>query len=122
MFGAGDQWLAHKGAGHGVIPLCEEVRAGGDVEIDRSSAQRAVALDSLTVYDRDLPNLPYRRLPVGKNFFDALARDILAVVEIPARRVVQQKIDTLPGPRRLLGERAGQIADFAIGRLDCVAV
>ena len=45
-----------------------------------------------------------------------------AVAAIPSNGVEQQQIDRLQGPCRLLGERVRLVADFALGRIDRVAI
>jgi len=43
-------------------------------------------------------------------------------VFIPARRIAQQKIDALPGPSGLLGERLGNVVELAIRRDERIVI
>src|SRR3984893_10093085 len=74
-----------------------------------------MTLDALRVDNRDQAYLAHSRRAGRKDFVETLRRDLADVVAIPARRIAQQKIDALPGPRGLLGERVCQVADFAVG-------
>ena len=82
----------------------------------------AVALDALRVGDRDDPYLPCARGAGGKYRVEVAFRELTSVFPIPTRGVAQQKIDTCPGPRRLLRECIGHIGQFAVGRGDRVAM
>ena len=63
-----------------------------------------MTLDALRVDNCDEAYLAHSRRAGRKNVVEPLRRDLVAVVAIPTRRVVQQKIDSLPGPRCLLRE------------------
>ena len=73
-----------------------------------------MTLYALRVDDREQAYLPHPRRAVRKNLTHTLRRNCVATVVIPARRIAQQQIDTLPGPGGLLGQRLGHVVQFAI--------
>src|SRR5690242_8534216 len=72
-------------------------------------------LEALGIDDCDEAHLSYSRGAVREDFVDTLRRDAGAVIGIPARRIAQQKINALPRPRGLFGERMRHVAELAIG-------
>ncbi len=115
VLGTCHERFAHEESRRGAIPLSYEVRAVREVKMGWRRSARAVALYALRVDDREQAHLPHPRRAVRKYFVQARRLDVAAIALIPARRIAQQQIDTLPGPRGLLGERLGHVAELAIG-------
>src|SRR5260370_6736452 len=118
----GDQRFADEEPRRSAVALSDEVSPVGHVEIRRYGAARAVPLYSLGIVDGDHPQLRYSGGAIREDFIETLGRDLAAVVLVPTRRIPEQQIDALPSPRGLLGERRRDIADFAIGRSERIAV
>ena len=114
--------FAHEEPRRSAVPLSNEVRAVRDVKLGWRGSARAVTLYALRVDDREQAHLPHPRRAVRKNLVHTLRRELAALVLIPARRIAQQKIDTLPGPRGLLGERLGHVAELTISRDERIAI
>ena len=88
----------------------------------RRDAARAITLIALRIDNHDLAHLLHSRCATRKNIVAMLHRNLPAVAAIPARGVEQQKIDRLQTPGGLFGERICQVAEFAIGREDRIAI